>query len=138
MNARQGPRTQECTQDHARVRLRQAEAAFEIAKLILDEDDLAMPGTAAALAVISGIAASDAACCARLGRRARGDAHIQAADVLETVAPGGQEMAKDLRRLINRKDDAHYGMAFVSRSDAEAMIRWAGRLLGLATTAVQA
>jgi hypothetical protein len=120
------------------VRLHQAEAALEVAELILDEEDLAMPGMAASLAVISGIAASDAACCARLGKRARGEAHIQAADVLETVSPGGREMAKDLRRLVNRKDDSHYGLSFVTRTDAQSMVRWARRLIGLATKAVEA
>jgi hypothetical protein len=138
VSAKPGPRTQKCTPEQARVRLRQAEAALEVADLILDEQDLAMPGMAAALAVISGIAASDAACCARLGKRSRGVAHILAADVLETVSPGGREMAKDLRRLVNRKDDAHYGLAFVSRTDAERMVRWARRLLGLAAKAVEA
>lgn len=138
MSPRPGPRTQPCTPQQARVRLHQAEAALEVAELVLDEEDLAMPGMAASLAVISGIAASDAACCARLGKRSRGEAHIEAADILETVSPGGKEMAKDLRRLVNRKDDGHYGLSFVSRTEAQSMVRWARRLLGLATRAVEA
>ena len=138
MNAKPGPRTQECTREQALVRLRQAEAALEVADLILDEEDLAMPGMAAALAVISGIAASDAACCSRLGRRSRGADHLLAADLLATVSPGGAQMGKDLRRLVNRKDDAQYGLSFVSRRDAENMVSWARRLLGLAARAVEA
>jgi hypothetical protein len=139
MSPRPGSRTQPCTREQARVRLHQAEAALEVAELILDEDDLAMPGMAASLAVISGIAACDAACCARLGKRPRGEAHIQAAEVLETVSPGGKEMAKDLRRLVHRKlGDSQYGMSFVSRTDAQSMVGWARRLIGLATKAVEA
>lgn len=138
MSPKPGSRTQPCTREQARVRLHQAEAALEVAEWILDEDDLAMPGMAASLAVISGIAASDAACCARLGKRFRGEAHPQAADVLETVSPGGKEMAKDLRRLVRRKDDSHYGRSFVSRTDAQSMVGWARRLIGLATRAVEA
>jgi hypothetical protein len=29
------------------------------------------------------------------------------------VEPLGAEMSNDLQRLLNRKDDAHYGLAFV-------------------------
>ena len=120
------------------MRLHQAEAALNVADLILEEEDLAMPGVAAALAIISGIAASDAACCARLGKRSRGEAHSQAADVLATVSPDGEKMAKDLRRLVNRKDNAHYGLSFASRREAESMVGWARRLLVLAAKAVEA
>jgi hypothetical protein len=44
--------------------------------------------------VLAGIAASDAACCARLGVRARGQAHAEAVELLGTVEPGGTDMAK--------------------------------------------
>jgi hypothetical protein len=39
---------------------------------LLDDTDSATPGVAAALAVLAGVAASDAACCAKLRKRARG------------------------------------------------------------------
>jgi hypothetical protein len=56
------------------------------ADLVLgDDSDLATPSVAAALAVLAGIAASDAACCARLGRRPRGQDHATATTLLRTV-----------------------------------------------------
>ncbi len=57
-------RTQECGREQARVRLAQAQAFLEVADLIGDDpDELATPNVAAALAVLAGIAAADAACC---------------------------------------------------------------------------
>ena len=62
-----GRRTAGCTPADARSRLQQAEAFLETADLVLSDDtDTATPGVAAALAVPAGIAASDAACCAKL------------------------------------------------------------------------
>lgn len=88
--------------------------------------------------MLAGIAASDAACCARLGVRARGQPHPEAVDLLGTVEPRGADMAKDLQRLLNRKDDSQYGVAFVSAAEAARMVGWARRLLGLARRAVEA
>lgn len=47
-------------------------------------------------------------------------------------------MAKDLKRLLNRKDDSQYGLAFVSAGDASRMVSWAKRLFGHAQRAVEA
>ena len=112
---------------------------MEVAELVAaDDTDVANPGIAAGLAVLAGIAASDAACCARLGLRARGQAHEQAVAVVATVAPHGEDMAKDLDRLLRRKDDSHYGLAFVSAGDANHMVGWAKRLVARARAAVEA
>ena len=46
-------------------------------------------------------------------------------------------MAKELRRLLNNKDSAHYGTSFVSRSEAQNMLGWAARLIGLSQVAVE-
>lgn len=137
--ARAARRTQPCDRRAALNRLVQAESFLDAAELVTaDESDVANPGVAAALAVLAGIAASDAACCAKLGVRARGQSHDEAVAVLATVAPGGANMAKDLSRLLNRKDGSRYGVAFVSAGDAERMIGWARRLLEGAQTAVDA
>lgn len=62
--ARRTGRTQTCGAGEARIRANQARAFLESAELIADSDDeLATPGVAAALAVLAGIAASDALCC---------------------------------------------------------------------------
>ena len=132
-------RTQDCGRQDARNRLAQAEKYLEVAGLVLeDESSATYSGVAASLAVLSGIAASDAACCAKLGKRARGQSHTEAIEVLETVAPDGQEMANDLRRILQRKDDAHYGTSFVPAGTANQMVVWATRLLAMARDAVEA
>ena len=47
-------------------------------------------------------------------------------------------MVKDLQRLLNRKDDSQYGVAFVSTGEATRMVEWAKRLFGHAQRAVEA
>jgi len=101
-----------------------------------EQDALATPGVAAALAVLAGIAAADAACCAALGRRARGQDHRQALAMLAQVAPDGQAMSRDLDRLLAVKDNAHYGLLHVSGQRAAAALRQARRLVDTAVTHV--
>ena len=123
--ARSKTRTQSCDRSDALTRLAQSESFLLAAELIVDDDsDDATP--------------SVAACCARLGVRARGQAHTEAVDLLGTVEPRGADMAKDLRRLLNRKDDSQYGLAFVSSAEAGRTVGWAKRLLGHARRAVEA
>lgn len=137
--ARSKTRTQACDRGDARNRLAQAESFLLAAELIVDDDsEAATPSVAASLAVLAGIAASDAACCARLGARPRGQSHAEAVEILGTVEPRGADMAKDLQRLLNRKDDSQYGLAFVSAGEALRMVGWAKRLLGSARRAVEA
>ena len=137
--ARPKTRIQSCDRSDALTRLAQSESFLLAAELIVDDDsDDATPSVAASLAVLAGIAASDAACCARLGVRARGRSHTEAVDLLGTVEPRGADMAKDLQRLLNRKDDSQYGLAFVSSAEAGRMVVWAKRLLGHARGAVEA
>mgnify|MGYP000333050045 CR=1 FL=1 len=136
--ARPKTRSQPCDRNDALNRLAQAASFLLAAELIIDdESDDATPSVAASLAVLAGIAASDAACCARLGVRARGRSHPEAVELLGTVEPRGGDMAKDLQRLLNRKDDSQYGVAFVSQSEASRMVGWAKRLLGQARRAVE-
>lgn len=139
MTPRSRPRTQPCGRAEALNRLAQADSFLTAATLVLDDDtDVASPGVAAALAVLAGIAAADAACCARLERRARGQAHDEALALLAEIAPHGAEMAKDLQRLLNRKDASHYGTAFLSSGEATRMVGWAKRILGKAARVVEA
>ena len=132
-------RTQACDRSDALTRLARAESFLLAAELTVDDDGHdATPSVAASLAVLAGIAASDAACCARLGARARRRAHAEAVDLLGTVEPRGADMAKDLQRLLNRKDDSQYGLAFVSSAEARRMVGWTKRLVGHARRAVEA
>ena len=47
-------------------------------------------------------------------------------------------MAKDLERLVARKDSVHYGAALVTGTEAARMVNWAGRLVNRARIAVEA
>ena len=125
-----GPRTRTCTAADARTRLRQAEAFVPVAELALtDETNTATPRVAAALAVLAGVAASDSACCARLGRRSRGQDHAEATELLKAATPNGPRMARALRELLVAKDESHYGLTLVSRAKARGMLRRAVTLV---------
>ena len=76
MNTRSTSRTAACSPAQATTRLDHARAFLDVAELVGEQDDeLATPNVAASLAVLAGIAASDAVCCAVLGRRSRGQDH---------------------------------------------------------------
>jgi hypothetical protein len=131
--ATKGPRTADCTPAQGRSRLRQAQALVMAADLVLSDDtDTATPSVAAALAVLAGIAASDAACCAKLRKRPRGDNHTEAVKLVRTVEPHGADMAKDLSRLVAAKDESHYGVALVDRAKARRLVGYAQRITSLA------
>lgn len=132
-------RTQDCSRQDALSRLQQAESFLEVSQMVIvGVDEIATPGVAAALAVLAGMAASDAACCTKLKRRARGQHHDEAVALLASVHPHGAQMAKDLERLLNRKDDAHYGLHLLSKSDVEKMVGWAQRIVDSARKVVEA
>lgn len=132
-------RTQPCGREAATSRLAQAEAFLLAAELAIDDaTETATPSVAASLAVLAGIAASDAACCARLGLRPRGQAHEEAVPLLATVRPHGTAMSKDLQRLLARKDSAQYGLTIVGAGEAAKMVGWAQRLVAAARTTVAA
>lgn len=132
MSPRGHGRTVTCTAADARARLRKAQSFLTGAELALELDDdprLDLPGVAAALAVLAGIAAADAACCAALGERSRGQGHQEAVALVSTVRPHGVQMARDLERLIQKKDNAHYGVISTTAADAQSMLSWAQRLI---------
>jgi hypothetical protein len=133
MTPKASGRTQQCGREQARIRLTQARAFLEVADLVDGEDDdLAHPGVAAALAVLAGIAAADAACCVALGERSRGKDHRRAVELVRTVAGGGSAMARALDRLLDIKDGAHYGMVYVGSQKAKAAIKHAQVLVNSA------
>ncbi len=139
MTPSRSARHERCGRAEAGARLVQADAYLAAARLVADEPaGVANPGVAAALAVLAGIAAADAACCARLSVRARGQDHREAAALVGTVTPQGPAMAKDLDRLLKRKDSVHYGAAMISAAEGARMVGWAARLVGHAHTAVEA
>jgi hypothetical protein len=132
---RAGGRTQDCTREEARGRQGQAKKFLEVADLVASEPESA--SVSASLAVLAGIAASDAACCRALGRRSRSQDHHDAEALVKQIEPGGAEAANQLRRLINLKDQAHYGLFDVSGSDLQRAIRQAKRLVDFADQVLQ-
>jgi hypothetical protein len=136
--ATKGPRISPCTAAQGRSRLQQAESFLMVAELVLSDDtNSATPGVAGALAVLAGIAASDAACCAQLRKRPRGQDHREAVSLLRTVAPHGEDMAKDLARLLAAKDESHYGVTLVDRAKARRLVGYARRITDLATQVLE-
>jgi hypothetical protein len=125
-------RTQPCDRAHARTRLDHAEKSLEVADLVAGEQEIpASRSVAAAVAVLAGIAASDAACCAALGRRSRGDDHRQAASMLREIVDGDRA-AKALLDLLNLKDTAQYGLIPITQRELTIALRRAKRLLEFA------
>lgn len=125
-------RVQACGAAEARIRLDHARLFLDVAETVHDNDLDASFNVAAALCVLAGIAASDAACCFALGKRPRGQDHDQAIAIVGEVPGLGDEMSKALKRLLIIKDDAHYGMLYVSRDKTTTALRSANRLVELA------
>jgi hypothetical protein len=123
-------RTANCGRAEARQRLRTGLAYLEVAELVLDErqrDEFL--SVAAGLAVLAGIAASDSSCCARLGRRHRGEDHRGAAELLAVAVPDGKALAARLLRLLDVKGEAHYGVIVVSPRKSRDAVKWARALI---------
>ena len=110
------------------MRLAQADRFVEVALMVLDAShDDSIPGVAGALASVV-IAAADAARCAKLHRRSRGHSYTAAATSRIPIRPHGPAMAKDLRRLIQRKDEVHYASEFMTTKLVKDMVTWPKRL----------
>lgn len=125
-------RTQKCGLPEARTRVSSGEKFLEVAGLVESEHEGTFRSVGASLAVLAGIAAADAACCAALGRRSRGQDHHEAESLIDEISPGGTDAASALRRLLDLKDSAHYGFIPVSRTDLKVAMRQAQRLVDFA------
>ncbi len=130
-------RTRSCTRDVAANRLQTARKFLETAELVATDRSAEPPPPAAANVAISnavaaGIAAADAACCARLGERARGQSHHEALGLLEQVEPGGEAAANALRRLLGMKDASQYGIEHLGWAKVDHAIAQARSLVEFA------
>jgi len=132
--ARRTGRTQPCSSSDARTRQAHARKFLEAGEVVASEeaDNPESRSVAASIAVLGGIAASDAACCAALARRSRSQDHHDAEDLLDDIVPGGPDAAKQLRRLLNLKDTAQYGFIHVGSGDLRAVLRDAKALIDFA------
>jgi hypothetical protein len=91
---------------------------------------------AASAAVLAGIAAADAACCAALGERSRSEDHRDAIGLVRSIEPGGPAAAKQLDRLLGIKDASQYGLRDVGGPALVAARRQARALVTFAETVV--
>lgn len=65
----------------------------------------------------------------RAGRTiARGDNHHEAEKLLEEVTPGGKDGANALRRLLDLKDEAHYGFFNIGQRNLDGTMRQARKM----------
>jgi hypothetical protein len=126
-------RSQQCSPRDARNRLGHAAKFLEVAEIAAGEheQDPEYASVAVSLAVLAGIAAADAACCRSLGERSRSQDHHDAEKFLQRVT-GGDSAAKQLRELLNLKDEAHYGFFDVSAAELKKALRRARALLTFA------
>ena len=129
-------RVRPCDGNQARQRMARAREFLEVAELVVDEKDqdasIVYASSAASLAVLAGIAASDAACCKALQERSRSESHRDAEQLLALITPGGKEAARDLRELLNLKDKAQYGFLAMSVPEVRKVLRRAGQLVDFA------
>lgn len=132
------PRTARAGLPESRLRLKAAQAYLQVAELVLEEQDQdELLNVTAGLAVLAGIAASDAICARHLGCIHRGDDHRAAAALLEQAVPDGAKLGATFRRLIDLKDEAHYGVLVVAARKARDAVRWARQLVNRAVDEVE-
>ena len=115
-----------CGRAQALSRTDVAERYLTLAELAAEDDSSASRNVAVGNAVLAGIAASDALCCLRLGRRSRGQDHREAVDLLRQV---DRTSARDLAKLLMLKDTAHYGDRLINDENRTAALRAARRLV---------
>jgi hypothetical protein len=132
---RQRGKRSPCSAADARLRLAHARKFLEVAEIVEEEAVPESLNCSAALAVLAGIAAADAACCAALGQRSRSENHRDAIQLLEEI-DGGREAAIGFTRLIDMKDTAHYGLTNLNRTNLTRALRAAAQLVRFADRVV--
>lgn len=91
-------------------------------------DDPASTNVVGSIAVLAGIAASDAICGRALGERSSSDDHAAAVAFLERVE-GAKTLASALGRLLSEKNKTQYSAALLAPGRARDMLGWAKRLV---------
>ncbi len=125
----------DCSKAEARNRLEHARLYLEVAEPVLLDESGSEATVATGNAVLAGIAAADALCCALVGKRYRGADHRPAAEYLVSVT-GDKALGKALRDLIDIKDQAHYGIDNVKTRRAATAVRRAKVLMAAASGGV--
>lgn len=133
MTPRAQNRTTPCNRQQGAQRLRQAEGFLRWAQEALaNKDDAVNLNVAASLAVQAGIAASDALCGKALGYYSRSQQHGDAANLIQSIQPGGAELASTFRQLAGNKDNAQYAPKTMGEASAKAAVRQAIELVSAA------
>lgn len=137
MTARAPSRTTPCNGEQAGQRLRQAEAflGWACAALADDGDEVNL-GVATSLAILAGVAATEALCGSSMGYYSRGQNHADAAILIRSIEPRGADLASTFRQLVTSKDDAPYASQAMRESSAKAAVRRAGDLVSAARTSL--
>lgn len=91
---------------------------------------------ATSLAIHAAINAADAVCGVRLGKRAAGQDHDRAGELLEEAGRDGAALGKDLRRLLPMKAKAEYDPDGISLSAASKAVERAQRCVTVARRVV--
>jgi hypothetical protein len=127
-------RTRTATREQGRQRADIAAAYIRAAELVFVEDDSEVNHSViAGLAVLAGIAASDALCVRYSGNYPRGQDHNEAvAHLLATGTRDSRRWSQTLKRLLDLKDEAHYGFLSVSKTKARAALGHAKLLVAAA------
>lgn len=116
------------TKSEGRGRRRIAEKYLEVAEIAAMEDGAAV-NVAVGVAVLAGIAASDAVCIAALGERYSGLDHAAAVQILGRV---DGRLSGRLRILVDLKASSHYGDSLLTARDRERAIKAARDLVDAA------
>jgi hypothetical protein len=119
--------------------LRDAWGFLEVAQAANDERH---GNQAASNAILAAIAANDAICLRRIGRRGHGESHVEAARVLQEACGASKWQAeaavkaRQLRQIIGLKNAAQYegeplGPAVVDRviRQAKRFVEWADQVV---------
>ena len=124
-------RTRQATLEEGRHRASIALAYLNAAEHVLSEEgNEANLSVVAGLAVLAGIAASDALCIRHLGYYSKGQDHGDAVDALvATGTPASRKWSQTLKRLVDLKDEAHYGFYSVSKTKATSALNQARLLI---------
>jgi len=110
----------------------QAEEYLRAAQYSLSHGDF---NAAAGTTVDAGINAADAVAGMNMGQRWKGP-HEQAADFAAKAGSEGKEVARELRRLLPLRTQAHYKPATVSETKARGAVAAAERAVAVARRAV--
>lgn len=91
---------------------------------------------ATSLAIHAAINAADAVCGVRLGKRAAGQDHDRAGELLKAAGRDGTELGKDLRRLLPMKTRAEYDPDGIPLSTAAKAVERARKCVAVARRVV--